>query len=170
MFHGAVTATRAVLPHMRERKTGTIVQITSVGGVVTSPGFGPYCVAKHALEAVTEALAGEIAPFGMKCLIVEPRAFRTKLFGGGFKTMPETPTYAATVGQTRRWVESEAGKQIGDPVKAARAIVAAVNDGCPTLRLPLGADSVKNIRAKLAQVASDVDTSEAVARATAFSE
>ena len=168
MFHGPVTATRAVLPHMRGRKKGTIVQITSVGGVVTSPGFGPYCAAKHALEAVSEALAGEVAPFGIKVLIVEPGAFRTKLFGAAFKTMPETPAYAATVGQTRRWVESEAGKQAGDPVKAARAIVGFVNDGCPTLRLPLGADAVTNIRSKLAQVGSDVDEVESIANATAL--
>ena len=87
MFFGPVTATRAVLPIMRERKKGTIVQITSVGGLITAPGFGPYCAAKHALEAVSEALAAEVAPFGIKVLIVEPGAFRTQLFGSGFKTM-----------------------------------------------------------------------------------
>lgn len=168
MFFGAVAATQALLPHMRERRSGTIVQITSVGGVVTAPGFGPYCAAKHALEAVSEALAAEIAPFGVRVLIVEPGAFRTRLFGSGFRSMPALPAYAETVGATRAYVEKEAGSQAGDPAKAARAIVEAVNAGAPNLRLPLGADAVSAIRAKLHQVTSDVNSTEAVALATVF--
>ncbi len=168
MFFGPIALTRALLPHFRERRAGTIVNITSVGGVVTSPGFGPYCAAKHGLEAMSEVLAGELAPHGVRVLIVEPGAFRTALFGGGFHTMPETPAYAATVGPTRAWVTTEAGKQQGDPAKAARAIADQVAAGAPSLRLPLGADAVANIRAKLASVAKDVETTEAVAAATAF--
>src|SRR5688572_21937909 len=76
MFFGAVALTRAVLPRMRERKTGSIVQITSVGGLTTAPGFGAYCAAKHALEALSESLAAEVAPHGIRVLIVEPGAFR----------------------------------------------------------------------------------------------
>jgi len=168
MFFGAVALTRAVLPAMRERRSGTIVQISSVGGFVTAPGFGPYCAAKHALEAVSEALAGEVAPFGVRLLIVEPGAFRTRLFGSAFRTMPELPAYAETVGAMRAYAEKEEGAQAGDPAKAARAIIDAVNAGSPQLRLPLGADAVSAIRAKLAQVTSDVDATEQVARATAF--
>ena len=167
MFFGAVSLTRAVLPRMRERKTGTIVQITSVGGLITSPGFGPYCAAKHALEAVSEALAGEVAPFGIRVLIVEPGAFRTELFGSAFRTMPAMPEYAASVGPTRAFVTDVAGVQQGDPAKAARAIVDAVTAGSHPLRLPLGADAVANIRAKLARLAADIDQVEAVATATA---
>lgn len=168
LFFGPVAATRALLPHMRERGSGTIVQITSVGGVVTSPGFGPYCAAKHALEALSESLAAEVAPLGLRVLIVEPGEFRTQLFGSAFRTMPELPAYAPTVGAVRSWAAERAGKQAGDPVKAARAIVDAVAAGAAGLRLPLGADAVQNIRAKLAQVAGDVDRTEAVAVATAF--
>ena len=168
MFFGAVALTRAVLPHMRERKTGTIVQITSVGGVVTAPGFGPYCAAKHALEAVSEALAAEVAPFGIRVLVVEPGAFRTRLFGSAFRTMPSMPAYEASVGPTRTFAATNDNVQGGDPVKAAKAILDAVAAGCPNLRLPLGADAVQGIRAKLAQVAADVDQTEAVAKATAF--
>jgi len=168
MFFGAVAVTRAVLPHMRERKTGTIVQITSVGGVITAPGFGPYCAAKHALEAISESLAAELAPFGVRVLIVEPGAFRTRLFGSAFRTMPAMGAYASTVGPTRAFAAHSDGSQGGDPVKAAKAIVDAVAAGAPTLRLPLGADAVEPIRAKLAQVAADVDRNEAVALATAF--
>ncbi len=166
MFFGAVSLTRAVLPHMRERKRGTIVQITSVGGLIAAPGFGPYCAAKHALEAISEALAAEVAPLGVRVLIVEPGAFRTGLFGAAFRTMPEIDVYDATVGPTRAFARDSAGTQPGDPAKAAKAIADAVAAGAPTLRLPLGADAVKNIRAKLAQVAADVDRTERVASAT----
>jgi NAD(P)-dependent dehydrogenase (short-subunit alcohol dehydrogenase family) len=168
MFFGAVAMTRAVLPHMRERKSGSIVQLTSVGGVVTAPGFGPYCAAKHALEAISEALAAEVAPFGIRVLIVEPGAFRTSLFGSSFRTMPENPAYKQSVGATREYSSSMAGKQPGDPVKAAVAIVAAVEGDMSPLRLPLGTDAVEGIRKKLAQVSSDVDRTEKVAAATAF--
>jgi NAD(P)-dependent dehydrogenase (short-subunit alcohol dehydrogenase family) len=168
MFFGAVAMTRAVLPHMRERRTGTIVQITSMGGLVTFPGFGPYCAAKHALEAISESLAAEVAGFGIRVLIVEPGAFRTSLFGAAFRTMPEIAAYAPTVGPTRAYAASTDRADPGDPAKAARAIYDAVAAGAPSLRLPLGADAVASIRTKLAQVAADVDRTEPVAVATSF--
>lgn len=168
MFFGAVALTRAVLPAMRARRSGAIVQITSVGGVVTAPGFGAYCAAKHALEAVSEALAAEVAPFGLRILIVEPGEFRTSLFGQAFRALPAGDAYAATVGPVREWVASKAGTQLGDPVKAAKAIVDATAAPTHPLRLPLGADAVQSIRDKLAQVGADVDRTEAVAAATAF--
>ena len=168
MFFGAVSTTRALLPHMRARKSGTIVQITSVGGVITAPGFGPYCAAKHALEAISESLAKEVAPFGVRVIIVEPGAFRTELFGSAFRAMPAMDAYASTVGPTRAYAAQSAGTQAGDPVKAAKAIADAVAAEAPSLRLPLGADAVTSIREKLAQVAADVDRTESVARATAF--
>ena len=168
MFFGAAALTRAVLPRMRERKTGSIVQITSVGGLITAPGFGAYCAAKHALEAYSEALSAEVAKLGIRVLIVEPGAFRTSLFGAAFRTMPELPAYAETVGPTRKYVVESAGKQPGDPAKAVRAIADAVAAGAPTLRLPLGADAVSSIRDKLAQVASDLERTENIAVATAY--
>ncbi|MET0793720.1 MAG: oxidoreductase [Polyangiaceae bacterium] len=168
MFFGAVALTQAVLPAMRERRAGTIVQISSVGGLITAPGFGPYCAVKHALEALSEALAAEVAPFGLRVLIVEPGAFRTRLFGSAFRSMPAMDAYEESVGPTRAFAAQSEGKQPGDPAKAARAIIDAVNAGSPQLRLPLGADAVQNIRAKLRQVTTDVDSTEAVASATAF--
>ena len=168
MFFGAVALTRAILPLMRERNSGTVVQITSMGGVVTAPGFGPYCAAKHALEAISEALAVEVAPFGIRVLIVEPGSFRTRLFGSAFRAMPALAVYANTVGPTRAYAQSEAGAQTGDPAKAARAIADQVSAGCPSLRLPLGADAVQGMRAKLAQVSANIDRTESVAIATAF--
>jgi NAD(P)-dependent dehydrogenase (short-subunit alcohol dehydrogenase family) len=167
MFFAAVATTRAFLPHLRERRSGTIVQITSVGGQITAPGFGAYCAAKHALEAISESLAAEVAPFGIRVLIVEPGAFRTRLFGSAFRSMPVMDAYAETVGPTRAYAASAEGAQAGDPAKAAQAIADAVAAGAPTLRLPLGADAVKSLRAKLAQVTADVDRTESIANGTA---
>lgn len=172
MFFGAVATTKAVLPHMRERKSGTIVQITSVGGLTTAPGFGAYCAAKHALEGLSECLALEVKPFGIDVLVVEPGAFRTALFGAAFRRMPAMDAYAATVGPTRAFVSDVAGAQAGDPAKAAHAIAEVVSGRSSTtdrpLRLPLGADAVDLIRAKLSFIAADVDRTEGLARATAF--
>jgi len=168
MFFGAAAITRALLPHMRERRSGTIVQLTSVGGLITAPGFGAYCAAKHALEALSESLAAEVAAFGVRVLIVEPGAFRTRLFGSAFRSLPALDAYAATVGATRAYATQSEGQQAGDPAKAARAIADAVDAGAPSLRLPLGADAVQSIRAKLARVTADVDQTESVAVATTF--
>jgi NAD(P)-dependent dehydrogenase (short-subunit alcohol dehydrogenase family) len=168
MFFGPALLTRAVVPRLRAQGGGTIVQMSSVGGFITAPGFSAYCAAKHALEAFSEALAAELAEFGVRVLIVEPGAFRTELFGPAFRAMPELPEYAASVGATRAYVASSAGRQPGDPVKAARAIVHAVSGGAHALRLPLGADAVAGMRDKLAQVGRDLDAGEVVAVATAL--
>ncbi|MBN8229866.1 SDR family NAD(P)-dependent oxidoreductase [Corallococcus macrosporus] len=168
LFFGAVSMTRAVLPHMRERRTGIIVQVSSLTGLVGYPGAGAYSAAKHALEGISEALAKEIAPFGVKVLLVEPGMFRTNLLGPGFRSMPELPAYAESMGPTRAWVAQSAGTQPGDPRKAAKAIVDAVAAGVPTLRLFLGTDAPGSIREKLAQVASDMDRTEQLALTMGF--
>jgi NAD(P)-dependent dehydrogenase (short-subunit alcohol dehydrogenase family) len=168
MFFGPAALTRAVLPQLRRQGSGTIVQITSVGGLITAPGFGAYCAAKHALEALSESLAAEVSPFGIRVLIVEPGAFRTRLFGSAFRTMPAMEIYAGTVGPTRAYAATSGGVQPGDPAKAARAIADAVDAGSLGLRLPLGADAVNAIRQKLARVTADVDSTEGVAIGTAY--
>lgn len=170
MFFGPVALSTAFLPGMRERKRGTIVQITSVGGLTTAPGFSAYCAAKHALEGYTECLNAEVGAFGVRAIIVEPGAFRTSLFGEAFKRMPAIAAYEATVGPTRAFATEVAGVQAGDPKKAAAAIVDAVNEAHPALRLPLGPDAIDLIRGKLAFIAKDVDRAEGVARAAVFSE
>ncbi|MDQ2647640.1 MAG: SDR family NAD(P)-dependent oxidoreductase, partial [Myxococcota bacterium] len=134
MFFGAVSVTREALPTLRRQKSGTIVQITSMGGLMSVPGFGAYCAAKHALEGLSEALAAELAPLGIRVLIVEPGAFRTRLFGAAFRRMPVIEDYAASVGATRAYSETAPGTEPGDPAKAARAIADAVDAGAPTLR------------------------------------
>ncbi|PCC67135.1 Short-chain dehydrogenase [Nannocystis exedens] len=166
MFFAPVATTREVLPHMRARRSGTIVQITSVGGITTAPGFGAYCAAKHALEAVSESLAAEVRPHGVRVLVVEPGAFRTALFGPAFRHMPAMDAYAGTVGAMRSWVSQTDGQQVGDPARAARVIADVVARPEVPLRLPLGGDAVDQIRAKLAFIAADVDRTEALARST----
>lgn len=168
MFFGPLALTRAVLPHLRERRTGTIVQLTSAAGLVGGAGYGAYSAVKHALEAMSESLAPEVAPFGIKVLIVEPGMFRTNLLGGGHRAMPPLPAYEPIMAPLREWMQGQAGAQAGDPDKAAKVIVDVVLAGTPTLRLPLGADAVDLIRAKLERVAADVTHHESAARATAF--
>lgn len=168
MFFGAVRLTRAIVPAMRKRGSGTIVQITSMGGLTTAPGFGAYCAAKHGLEGISECLAKELAPFGVRVMIVEPGAFRTALFGARFRSMPALDAYAPTVGPVRAFVNDSDAAQPGDPAKAAVAIVDAVHGADVPLRLPLGDDAVDGIRAKLAEIERDVTRTEVIARAMRF--
>ncbi|ADO75818.1 Short-chain dehydrogenase [Stigmatella aurantiaca DW4/3-1] len=168
LFFGAAAMTRAVLPHMRERRSGTIVQLSSAAGLVTWAGVGAYCAAKHALEALSESLAKEVEPLGVRVLIVEPGMFRTKLLGASFRAMPPLEAYASTVGAMRTYSIQSDGQQPGDPAKAARAIADAVAAGAPALRLPLGPDAIESIREKLTQVRANVDRMEPIARSTVF--
>ena len=166
---GTFGLTRAVLPHMRERRSGAIVMMSSVGGQVVMPGFGAYCATKFALEAVTEALAAEVAPFGIRVLAVEPGAFRTNLFGPGAAVLSaENPAYAETAGATRRYVESGDGTQPGDPAKAAAAIRTALAAEQTPVRLPLGGDAVDGVVAHLDAVRAEVAAWEKVSRGTDF--
>jgi NAD(P)-dependent dehydrogenase (short-subunit alcohol dehydrogenase family) len=168
MFFGPAALTRAVVPRMRAQGSGAIVQISSMGGQVTAPGYSAYCAAKFALEGLSEAVAAEVAPFGIRVLIVEPGSFRTGLLGRSLRAAPSSDAYAATVGATRAYIEREDGRQAGDPVRAAAAIVATLDDAEPPLRLALGADAVDGIRAKHDALQRDLDRWESVARATTF--
>jgi NAD(P)-dependent dehydrogenase (short-subunit alcohol dehydrogenase family) len=156
MFFGPMRLTRLVLPVMRRRRSGTIVQLTSMGGLLAFSGVGTYCAAKGALEQASEALADETAPLGVRVLIVEPGAFRTE-FNGAIRASEAIPDYDGTVGQVREMLAGRAGKQPGDPDKAARALLAALELPKPPLRLALGDDAVAAIRGKLAAVAADLD-------------
>jgi NAD(P)-dependent dehydrogenase (short-subunit alcohol dehydrogenase family) len=168
MFFGAVALTKAVLPHMRERGSGAIVQMSSQGGQLTFPGYGAYCAAKYALEAMSEALAAEVAPLGIRVLIVEPGAFRTGLLGARMHRSREMPAYAETAGATRAAAAGMDGKQAGDPRKLAAAIIAALDAPDAPLHLALGADAVEAIRAAQDRRRADLEAWEEVSRGTAF--
>jgi NAD(P)-dependent dehydrogenase (short-subunit alcohol dehydrogenase family) len=168
-FFAPAALTRAVLPHMRAQRRGTIVQMSSVGGQVTAPGFGAYCATKFALEGLTETLRDEVAPFGIRVLIVEPGAFRTGLFRRDAAYESEAmPEYADTVGPTREYVRGNHGAQPGDPAKAAAAIITAVDADDPPTRLVLGADAIGNIEARLKDLADELDAWRSVGQATAI--
>lgn len=166
---GPTALVRAVLPHMRSRRSGAIVQLSSVGGQMSFAGFSAYSATKFALEGLSEALADEVQPFGIKVLIVEPGAFRTGLFGNASESLA-TDTYAESVGGTRNIVRTSDGSQSGDPAKAARAILAALDADRTPLRLALGSDAVDAIYAHLGAVRDELTTWEKVARDTAHDE
>jgi NAD(P)-dependent dehydrogenase (short-subunit alcohol dehydrogenase family) len=165
---GPAALVRAVLPTMRRQGSGAIVQISSFGGQVAYPGFSAYCATKFALEGFSEALAPEVAPFGVKVLIVEPGAFRTGFSGGALAQSQSMPEYAETVGPTREMITGINGTQPGDPAKAAQAILTALDSDDTPLRLPLGADAVEGIRGKLDSVRDELDRWVNVSVSTAF--
>ena len=132
--HGPAALVRAVLPGMRERGTGAVVQMSSFGGQVAYPGFSAYCATKFALEGYSEALAAEVGPLGIRVLVVEPGAFRTSFSGAGLVESAALPAYEETVGPTRRMIKGVDGTQPGDPAKAARAILEALEADATPLR------------------------------------
>ena len=123
-----------------------------MGGQLSFAGFGAYSATKFALEGLSEALADEVGPLGIKVLIVEPGAFRTGLFGNHSASEP-MPDYAGTVGRTRQMIDGSAGTQPGDPAKAATAILTALDAPSTPLRLPLGDDAVDAILSHLDRTA-----------------
>ena len=165
MFFGAVAVTKAVLPLMRAQGSGAIVQISSMGGQLSMPGFGAYCAAKFALEGLSEALAAEVAPLGIRLLIVEPGAFRTEFGGHRMHRAQPIEAYAISVGATRAAVDAMDGSQPGDPRKAARAILEVPASAEPPLRLALGDDAVDSIAAHHEMLRADLTRWEKVSRA-----
>jgi NAD(P)-dependent dehydrogenase (short-subunit alcohol dehydrogenase family)/ketosteroid isomerase-like protein len=166
MFFGAVELTKAVLPHMRDVGAGAVVQISSMGGQLAMPGFGAYCAAKFALEGLSEALADEVAPFGIRVVLVEPGAFRTEFGGRRMQRSRVVDAYRVSTGATRAAVDHMDGTQPGDPVKAATAILEVVDAEAPPLRLALGRDAVEAIREKHDRLRRDLETWEAVSLGT----
>ncbi|MFJ4684496.1 oxidoreductase [Streptomyces sp. NPDC091377] len=165
---GPATLIRTVLPYMRDRRTGAIVQMSSMGGQMSSAGFGAYSATKFALEGMSEALADEVREFGIKVLIVEPGAFRTSLFQGGVAGASEDSEVYPTVTRTREYVAGGHGTQPGDPAKAATLVLAALAAPETPLRLPLGEDAVTAVLDHADRVRAEVAVWEKQARDTAL--
>jgi NAD(P)-dependent dehydrogenase (short-subunit alcohol dehydrogenase family) len=168
-FFGPAALTREVLPHMRRQGSGSIVQISSMGGRLSFPGVSAYTATKFALEGLSEGLAAEVAPFGIRVLIVEPGAFRTGLHrGGSMQQSAVNPAYDEIVGPVRAAQAGFDGTQPGDPTKAAAAILAALDAEPTPLRLPLGNDAADAIAAHLDQLRTEFLAWEKVTRGTDF--
>lgn len=168
-FFGAVDVTRAVLPAMRTQRSGHILNITSIGGLVSARGFSLYSATKFALEGVAEGLADEVSEFGIKVTIVEPGAFRTE-FAGDKNLAPANPLpeYDSILQPMRDYLLGGAGKQAGDPKKAAQAIIQAIEAENPPLRLILGADAYGMLEPRMERFHSEAEAWRPVGENTAF--
>ncbi|QNS02820.1 oxidoreductase [Streptomyces xanthii] len=165
---GAVDVTRAVLPSMRARRSGDIVQISSVAGVSGTLGGGAYAGTKFALEGLSEGLAAEVAHLGIRVLIVEPGPFRTDFTGRSVRFATPIDDYRPVLDPAREAFLARHGSQPGDPVKAARAVIAATRMDDPPLRLPLGANAVDRIRERFGERLRELDAVEPLGRPTDF--
>jgi short-subunit dehydrogenase len=164
---GAVAMMKAVLPHMRVRRRGHILNITSMGGFITLPGIAYYCGSKFALEGISEALGKEVAPFGIAVTAVAPGSFRTDWAGRSMVRTPRSiPDYDPLFDPIRQAREEKSGRQLGDPTKAARAMLAVIGSDTPPAHLLLGSDALELVRNKLTALAADIDAWEAVTRST----
>jgi NAD(P)-dependent dehydrogenase (short-subunit alcohol dehydrogenase family) len=164
---GAVAMMKAVLPLMRERRRGHILNITSMGGYITMPGITYYCGSKFALEGISEALGKEVKPFGIAVTAVAPGSFRTDWAG---RSMTRTPRsigdYDHVFNPIRKAREEKSGKQLGDPQKAARAMLAAIAADRPPTHLLLGSDALGLVRDNLSALENEIRDWEAVTVST----
>ena len=166
---GLAAMCRAVLPIMRAQKSGTIVNISSMGGVCGFPGIGYYNATKFAVEGLSEAMAKELEPLGVKVLIVEPGPFRTDWAGRSLKTPKKAiDAYSETAVARRKATAAYSGSQAGDPVRGAHAIIQAVESGTPPLRLVLGSVAQDVIAARTEAFRAELLTGKEVAHSCDF--
>ena len=164
---GAVAMMKAVLPFMRERRRGHILSITSMGGYITMPGIAYYCGSKFALEGISEALGKEVKPFGIAVTAVAPGSFRTDWAGRSMTRTPRSISdYDDIFEPIRKAREEKSGKQLGDPAKAARAMLAAIAADHPPAHLLLGSDALGLVRDKLSALENEIGAWEAVTVST----
>jgi len=168
-FFAAAELTRALLPQMRAQRSGHVLNLTSIGGLVSIGGFGPYCAAKFALEAWSDALRDEVAPLGIRVTIVEPGAFRTE-FAGDVNMRPTQtiPAYRPVIEPLEQYLYGNSGKQPGDPAKAAERMIEAVETSTPPKRLMLGADAYDLWNRTVAARNTELEAWRARGEATAF--
>jgi NAD(P)-dependent dehydrogenase (short-subunit alcohol dehydrogenase family) len=156
---GLAALMRAVLPGMRVRRRGHIVNLSSVAGFVGFPGSGYYAATKHAVEGLSDALGKEVGPLGIHVMCVEPGPFRTDFAGRSLRqTLSRFGDYESTVNARLRTLAGRSGTQPGDPVRAAAAIIEAVQAAQPPRHLVLGAMGIENVRKSLAETLEEIDT------------
>ncbi len=166
---GPVAVTKAFLPYMRERRSGRIVNITSMGGLITLPGLSFYHGSKFALEGLSETLGKEVAHFGIHVTAVEPGSFRTDWAGRSMQRAPRRiADYDSLMDPVRERRRQMSGHQIGDPAKLGEAIVKLVNSDKPPEHLLLGSDAIELVDHKLASLRSEYDDWKDVTVSTDF--
>lgn len=166
---GAVAMIKAVLPGMRERRSGHIVNITSMAGFITLPGIAYYCGSKFALEGISEALAKEVDSLGIKVTAVAPGSFRTEWAGRSMIRSDRTLSeYDSIFDPVRKAREEKSGKQAGDPHKAAQALLTLVEADNPPVHLLLGKDALKLVREKIAGLQAEIHAWEQLSGSTDF--
>ena len=147
---GLLRVTRAFLPQFRKQRSGHILNLSSIGGLAASPGWGLYQSTKFAVEGLSEALAQEVAPLGIRVTIIEPGPFRTDFLGrSGVEAAKRIEDYSSTADNARRYRSDQHGRQPGDPLKAVQAMMEVVNSSNPPLRLLLGSGALKRVRQKM---------------------
>jgi NAD(P)-dependent dehydrogenase (short-subunit alcohol dehydrogenase family) len=166
---GAVAMIKAVLPGMRKRRAGHIVNLTSMGGYITMPGIAYYCGSKFALEGISDTLAKEVAPFGIKVTAIAPGSFRTDWAGRSMvRSGRSIADYDAIMDPVRQARQAKNGRQAGDPAKAAQALLKVVEARDPPAHLLLGTDALQLVRGKLAALSEEIAAWEAVSSSTDF--
>jgi len=164
---GAVAVTKAIVPYFRQRRSGHIINITSMGGTITMPGIAYYCGSKFALEGISDTLSKELAPFNIFVTAVAPGSFRTDWAGRSMQRTPRSiADYDASFDPVRQAREEKNGKQLGDPQKAAQAMLKLIDSANPPAHLLLGSDALGLVRGKLEQSLKDLEQWEALTRST----
>ena len=164
---GAVAVTKAFVPYFRKRRAGHILNITSMGGTITMPGIAYYCASKFALEGISDTLSQELLPFNIFVTAVAPGSFRTDRAGRSMQRTPRSiADYDASFDPVRKAREEKSGKQLGDPRKAAQAMLQVIASPTPPAHLLLGSDALNLVRDKLTRTASEIDRWEALTRST----
>jgi NAD(P)-dependent dehydrogenase (short-subunit alcohol dehydrogenase family) len=165
---GLLSVTRAVLPSMRARRSGRILNMSSVGGFRARSGWGVYSGTKFAVEGLSEALHAELLPLGIRVTVIEPGTFRTDFLDASslVRAKRVIDDYNVTAGASRQWADTMNHGQLGDPVKGAAAILAVATSAEPPLRLQLGTDCVTQVETKLANVAKELAAWRALAEST----
>jgi NAD(P)-dependent dehydrogenase (short-subunit alcohol dehydrogenase family) len=170
-FFGAVAVLKAVLPHMRARRSGRIINITSMGGLMTFPALGVYHASKFALEALNATLSKEVQAFGVKVTAVEPGGFRTDWAGRSLqRSEARLPEYEALFGAMRQARAARSGKQTGDPARAAQAIYRLAHEPNPPVHLLLGSDALSYVRSALEDHLQEIERWAHVTTSTDFQE
>ncbi|WP_434670868.1 oxidoreductase [Klebsiella sp. B345] len=164
---GAVAMIKAVLPGMRQRHRGHIINITSMGSFITLPGISYYCGSKFALEGISETLSKELVPFNVHVTAVAPGSFRTDWAGRSMvRSARSIPDYDDLFEPIRQARMEKSGKQLGDPVKAARAMLTIIESHNPPTHLLLGSDALSLVRQKLAALDKEIEQWETLTRST----